>query len=260
MKIAHYTDLNKFVGLTVTTNDRWWEPVRNIEDASDMLTYFLNEVNIELTKFVVQSNRNPKKYSSYLYGKGMDTGKSLYDLIIEDMDNKDIQERFYFSLNDSDKDTKLDIERDWIRPAFLLFVVVMCIIGTVRGVTHMYTQLTYEERRCPSYLEDEAGVYVENVEEFYDYVCTMAEANDIPAEWLLAAIHYHCRFNSDGVGILKVTESDLDVFDQMLSLNLPDVKSMEQLFRLTVDVDNLDDTQLTNMLEAFYPTAYNKTK
>ena len=87
-------------------------------------------------------------------------------------------------------------------------------VHTNRALTAYYDS-TYN--RCPDYLKDQAAEYISDVEDFYSYVCTAAEALDIRAEVLLMCIHSYSMFNPEN-GLTAISRQSLPYSQQLLDL------------------------------------------
>ena len=147
----------------------------------------------------------------------------------------------------------------------LLFVLIS---GTMEMVTcaldtavHTYEYVTAQvmPNRCPDYLQNQARVYIENVDEFYDYVCTQAEALGIPAEYLLMCMNEYSRFDYT-TGLTLFSDSSLSAIDQVKNLEFRSHLDVIQVYAFLVDgifhLTDEDIERISQRISEAYPTVW----
>lgn len=147
----------------------------------------------------------------------------------------------------------------------LLFVLVT---GTIEMATCALetTVKTYEyvtaqtmPNRCPDYLQNQARVYIEGVAEFYDYVCTQAEALGVPAEYLLMCMNEYSRFDYT-TGLTLFSDSSLSAIDQVKNIEFKSHLDVIQVYAFLVDgifhITEEDSVRISNRIKEAYPSTW----
>ena len=156
----------------------------------------------------------------------------------------------------------------------ILFVMIMnalmMMFSTFVGhVTNVHNEknfkreearMTAQINRCPDYLQNQAKVYIDNIEEFYDYVCSYSEVElAIPAQFLLMCMMEYSAFNYHE-GLTLFSDPTLSAVDQVKELQFRKGLDAVKLYALLVEgifhLEAEDSLRISNRIQEAYPTVY----
>lgn len=150
----------------------------------------------------------------------------------------------------------------------ILFLLFQCVVGILSALVDRVEENRYNKAkqslaqvpsRCPDYLKDKAKIYIDDVEEFYDYVCSQAEYLGVPAEFLLMCFDKYSGFNYKE-GLTAITSPDKSAVDQVKDLDYKSFLTAEETYLLLVHgvfrPTEADLVRTSTYIKDAYPTVY----